>query len=92
MLLSTVHYGFLGHNLVTTDLEKVGGKRINSVLLLRGQGLHQGSFGLDWDRTRCWEGQDVGGSWRHWSQTGESAARVSWDAVDSAQWLGLITF
>lgn len=31
----------------------------------------------------------AGGSW---GQAGESAARVSWDAVDPAQWLGLMTF
>lgn len=72
-----------GRNLGTPDLEKVGGNCFDSVLLEKGQGLLQGSVGLDWDRTRVWERQNTGGSWRHWGQTGELTA------VGAVPWLGL---
>lgn len=72
-----------GHDLVSPDLEKVGGNCFDSVLLEKGQGLLQGSVGLDWDRTRVWEGQNAGGSWRHWGQTGELTA------AGPVPWLGL---
>lgn len=70
-------YGSLGRNLVTIDLEKVGGEYVNGACCKESRGFTRG-----WTGTELGAGKgkelEKGGGWRCWGQTGGSAAGVVW--------------